>query len=385
MEQESVEKNIQDNLDNNNLDDKNYMVIHGKLAYGSRNKIYGLLSIIIDKDNGELINLDVAFSNKDEVVYIEPDSKAFDRIFSRISDKERLAGRKLKIYLLNNITQKDKFQSVDALLQGDLEQVEIILKSKLEDFIREAVELSIYGDFQTKEEIRYSHPNLLIDENDESENTEEEIIELDVTPVIAPINGKKISQFNKNDYILVQITEGSYHEHKDTISPFVVDANKRHIRGIIDYIIFNGPIKSYDIIIKFSSNIYSQLLIETEGELKLAIPPQQEEIDYELMKKEVRKEVGMELRDEIEQRLRAKLEAEIREELEEELTQRIEQELRIELEKEIRERMAQEKKGDRFRKEGGLFLNKLIINIFILLSLFILILLGFIYYSKKPL
>jgi len=401
MDQELAEMNIQDNLDDeqfnqvSTVEEKEYMVIQGKLAYGGRNETYGLLNAIINRDNGELINLNVAFSNKDEVVYLEPNSKAFDRIFSKLSDKERLDGRRLKTYLLNNITKDDILLFNDLVVQNNLEQIKDILRSKLEDFTREAVDLNIYSEFQSEEEIRYSHPNLLINEDDGLDNIEEEIIELDVAPVIAPINGKRISQFKKNDGILVQIKEESYNEYQDIIDHFIVDANKRYIKGIIDYIIFNGPIKSYDIIIKFSSNIYSQLLIETEGELKLAIPPKKEvddAIDYELIKEEVRKELEVELRSEIEQRLRVELEAEIREKLEEELTNRIEQELRIELEREIRERIAKEDKGDKLRKEDSLFknrptvvANKLIINIFILVSLFILILLGLIYYYKNPL
>ncbi|OCL27368.1 hypothetical protein U472_07880 [Orenia metallireducens] len=403
MDQEELEMNVQNNLDDDNfnqvptLEEKKYIVIHGKLTYGGRNKTYGLFRATINRDNGELINLDVAFSNKDEVVYVEPSSKAFDRIFSKISDKEKLAGRRLRIYLLNNITKNETFLFVDLLVQGDLEQIKNILRLKLEDFIREAVDLSIHGEFQTKEEIKYSHPNLIINEDDELDNIEEEIIELDVTPIIAPIDGKKISQFEKNDEILVKAREDSYNEYRDIIFNFIVDANKRHIKGVIDYILFNDSIKTYDIIIKFSSNIYSQLLIEAEDELKLAIPPKEEEIeniekDYELIKKRIREEVENELRNEIEQRLRVELKAEIREELEEELIERLEQELRIELEREIRERIAKEEEVERF-KEGDLLFknkpivvtNKLIINLFIWLNIFLLIVLGLFYYFKKPL
>lgn len=331
------------------INDGNYIVIHAKLAYGGRNKNYGLADIVIDEINGEFIKLDIILSNREEVVYIEAGSKAFVKVFSNASPKERFDGRKFKEHLLKAFSKYEIFLIGDLLREESYEEIKKLFREKLEDYLKEAMEFDSYIQFYRSSKLENTYPHLIISEGEVENEEADDIIGLDCLPVIDSINGKEIGTLEVGDEILVEVTDTSYQEYNNQLINLISDPDEKLV-GVIEQMEFNENNKSHQILLHFNANIYGQLIVEAEYQLKLAFP--QSSNDEE--KIEVAKDLEQEMKEELERQIRQELEGKIRAELEEEIKEELEKEIREKVEKESKKKIEKMKNMVELFKDDSL-------------------------------
>ncbi|WP_027340485.1 hypothetical protein [Halonatronum saccharophilum] len=278
------------------LPKEGYLIFRGKLCYGKKNKICGLFDSIISIEEKRVIRLEVIFSNRDEVYYIDPENKAFNRILDRASNSEKLQGRRFRLDLETTLDEEFCLKMIKFYDNSNQNSLKELVKEKIEDVIKEAIYLDIHIEKNSKEELKGIYPKLFIDEDQtdiKEDFLEEEEVNynlLECLPIIAPINGKKIGQLKEGEKIFVKVSldhlQKTTEEGEDKGKELKEESSELKLVGEIKEINYDSQSRVYNILIDFDEEFYGIMSFEGNAELKLAIPQEDGDISELLTSKD---------------------------------------------------------------------------------------------------
>jgi len=272
--------------ENKDSKESHFLSIRSDLFFGEdANKSYGLLGMIITSEN-ELVNLDIAVNYEHTALaneYINIDLKEQEDLFIDLL-KERKKNYRSKIIkqeLLKNIEENDIVKIMELSEEDNQEEIIKIITENIKFIINEEVEMNIYLETMTEEELREHRSDLfeevevdddenkaqtknkekkkakrlkLVKEKDKVEEaTLDEEIKLNCSPVVSPTKGSNISSLNKGDKIKVKITDRSEKGHE--LSKLLT-GRKGSTVGKIEQINYKADVDRYQILIKLRNNIY---------------------------------------------------------------------------------------------------------------------------------
>ncbi|OCL26616.1 hypothetical protein U472_11575 [Orenia metallireducens] len=254
--------------------EKKYIHIQGRISYGGKSKVHVLFIVIIGIPDRKMINFEAIVSNRDNISYVSPDNKAFLRLLSKSSEVEKKKGRMIRAKLKEELTEIDIVEFIELFMADEIEEINDRFKARLGDIVKEHVELALFIELKDYEELKKKYPQLFYDENEEEEKENKnegdgEII-IDCLPQISAVHGKRIRELQKNDIILVKLAELDYRNFFEKFSDLIVENNKLKVR--IEEIYFDAKKKVYYLLLDLGEDIKGRLIIESESELKLAVP-----------------------------------------------------------------------------------------------------------------
>lgn len=264
---------------------QSYMIIHGRASYGSYNKTYLLFSIVTNGKDGEILKSDLVTTSEDDLenINVDIDHKVFIKTLNDIGikSKKSINSKESQLKFERLFTAADIFELFTLLKADDLSKFKTIFKEKLENFLKEELNLEIFAKTLTKVKLRTYYPQLFSEEsniqnnNSIKQNAEQKDLGLDINltcqPVISPSSGKRIEELLDGDEILVKISDSS--EMGRYLASLLKDSTGM-IKGTIEDREFNQGTERYWVLIKFGPNIYGNLSVSPQ--IKISIPKKEE-------------------------------------------------------------------------------------------------------------
>ncbi len=257
---------------------KEYLFLKGKFTYGGRNKTYGLLSCIFDKETQELVRLDLLEKDENFEFRLESSLRSVAEFYRNqlTNYRSKQMAEKLSTSLTRNVIGK-----IFTEAQNDnLAAIKLIFQEKLEDIQQESIKFELEQEIISQRELEKIYPELFaVDEEEETEAAEAEEgldrinefseeesgldaqIELKCTPIISAIRGRRISQLDSGEKILVNISD------KRSLGQDLRDLLERRngaAVGTIEEIKYNEELDRYRVLVKFKRNIYGSLVVDPE-------------------------------------------------------------------------------------------------------------------------
>ncbi|PRX18814.1 hypothetical protein BX659_1415 [Orenia metallireducens] len=249
--------------------EKDYIHLQGRVSYGGKSKVHVLFIVIIGVESRKLINFEATVSNRDDILYVPTDNKGFLRIISKTSEEEKKKGRMIRAKLKEQLAEEDIIEFINLFGADEIEEINDRFKARLGDIVKEHVETSLFMELKDYEELKERYPHLFYDDNQDEEVDEGEII-IDCLPQISAVHGKRIGELEKGDIILVRLSELDYRNFSEKLSDMIVDQDKLEVR--IEEIYFDDKKKIYYLLLDLGEDIKGRLIVESESELKLAVP-----------------------------------------------------------------------------------------------------------------
>jgi hypothetical protein len=206
---------------------------------------------------------------------VEGNYIVFKRIFAEIPIKD-----KKRSYNFKQQLQEELKESLSELIAGSLTEIEEFFDRHIHLIAKEEVDLDLVVEEFSKDKLKSDLPQLFVTEDDDSaqiEETEPEDIVIDCSVLIAPLTGKKFSNFEIGDKLLVEAT-GSDYKKLEKEAPQVITADNKSI-GQIEEIKHNKDADEYELSIKFGPRLYGSATIDSNSSIKLEVPYQQQEFD----------------------------------------------------------------------------------------------------------
>ncbi|WP_018248489.1 DUF4899 domain-containing protein [Orenia marismortui] len=257
---------------------ENHIVIHGKISYGKYNKTYILFSIIANGKKGEIIKVDLASTSKSSLynINLDIDHKIFVKTLSEIDKRERKnINNDINFNPKRLFTAAEIFELFNIIQNGKEDKIKNIFKDKIEGLVKEAIDLDLYTSIMTKVKLENYYPDLFSEEEnkdqDNSEQKEDNKLGLDVNlnciPLISPSYGKKVTELDIGDKIVVEISDTS--EIGRYLSN-LLKTSEGVTFGSIKKIDFIKETGRYSVLIEFGPSIYGNLIVSSE--LKIETP-----------------------------------------------------------------------------------------------------------------
>ncbi|MCK8828377.1 hypothetical protein MWH25_11635 [Natroniella acetigena] len=257
------------------LETEDNLIVCGRFSYGGYSKTYGLFVIVIDSKERRFIKLNLALSSKAELK--EVDKQKFIKKLESLAKEESHDEQEFASDLKRSFSE----QEVDELVRwGQFDvatEIKKLLKEKLEDLIQEQISLEVKFELKDEEELQKIYPELFpeheLNKEDEDNAEAEELgennklgleITLSCSPIISPTSGKKATDLNIEDKLVVKVIDER--EVGQYLSGLLQEKQGRVVGTIIE-INFNEESQRYSIRIKFGPNIYGKLIVEPEVKL----------------------------------------------------------------------------------------------------------------------
>lgn len=278
MEEENII--AEENKEESNLEssesglEKNFLELYGEFKYGHN---HGLLYLIADGEEGELLLFKEAFGSKKELeeITLGIDSEVFLEAIDMLAEKNIYKSQKIKMDLRNDFNPT-MISHIVQLSSSDEEELKVLFQEKLEDIVREQVKIKLSYNLLNKEELKEAYPKLFPEDDLEKAEGKEKNkgnlkdklnldIKLNCTPIISPVAGKKITALGIGDKIAVNIVD----DGKNNKASSLITDERGVATGIISQIAFNQEIDRYNVLLQFNENIYGKLVVGSE--VKLAV------------------------------------------------------------------------------------------------------------------
>ncbi|WP_018248488.1 hypothetical protein [Orenia marismortui] len=256
---------------------KNYLTIQVKFRYGGQNynEQYGLISLIWNGKEGEVINTISVIDNKEKIsdILIEVDHSVFMKALKQISEETTSnLEYQFKKGLEDQFNPTVIYQIFKFIKEETPSKVEAIIGEKIRNIIEEDIELELYAELITKEKLLKIYPEYFqdnIDSEDKSDNVSNDgnkknfnlDINLNCVPVISATKGKRVQELSIGDKLKVQITDNK--EIGKYLNNLLKDSSGT-ATAIIKNIELNKNLKRYSITVQFGPNIYGTMLVEPE-------------------------------------------------------------------------------------------------------------------------
>ncbi|MBM7556674.1 hypothetical protein [Halanaerobacter jeridensis] len=251
---------------------KEYLIFQGKFFYGNRSKEHGILLGIVHIQNAEIIRLNLALSTAHKLRKIEynSDNKFFIEFFKNVSLKDRSQAVDIK----QNLQRRFEAIGIADLLEYSREDFEELMQEIIEDTVQEKIKLKLEYNLRSKQEMKQIYPKLF---NQQSDNeTEEEEVKLNCEPIIAPINGKKVSDLSPGDEIIANINDSRSLYFKKELEELQED-NSKKTKALINNIDLKR--EEENIIVQFIPEVYGVITLGEDARqtgIKLAVPKAKE-------------------------------------------------------------------------------------------------------------
>jgi len=276
VEDIDVEEEIKSTSDtllkeDNGETEEDYIHIQGRVSYGGKSKVHVLFIAIIGIKSSKLINFEATVSNRDELLYVPADNKGFLRIISKTSEEEKKKGRMVRAKLKERLTEEDIEELIKLFKADAIDEINQRFKSRLGDIVKEYVEVALFMELKDYEELEERYPHLFYERDEEvKEGGGDNQIIIDCLPQISAVHGKRIGELEKNDMILVRLSEVDYRNFSEKLSDIIIDNDKLEVR--VEDIYFNDKQKMYYLHLDLGEDIKGRLIVESQSELKLAVP-----------------------------------------------------------------------------------------------------------------
>jgi hypothetical protein len=267
------------NQTNTGANKKIYLIFQGKFFYGNRTKEHGIFLVMINIKEEEIIRSNFALSTAYKLRNISYDStnKDFIEFFKNISLKDRSQGVQIK----ENLEEKVKTVGVSNLLGYDQAEFESLMQETIENTVQENINLHLNYDLRSTIEMKDIYPSLFEDQGiDEAEDEpEEDIIKLECKEIIAPVQGKKMSQLEVGDIILVKLIDSRKADFNEKLKNLRVEGTDKIKGGVaaIDLTKEQG-----NIVVQFIEDVYGIITLDEDTVktgVKLAVPSSQSKED----------------------------------------------------------------------------------------------------------
>ncbi|MCK8823750.1 hypothetical protein [Fuchsiella alkaliacetigena] len=252
----------------------------------SGGKVYGLISIIANGKQGDLLSLNIATAYNREVqeTNIDISNEAFVQTIKQIRrEQDSSYNLEIKKAFNNTLNSAKIFDLFANVKENELELVSNQLRQILGSVFESQVEVELNAEVITKAQAKQkTHLDLQIETEDIEEGaTEEEqgevaeekeerdklSIYLKCAPVISAIEGVKTENLEIGEEILVRIVDkreiGRY------LADLICTEENQVARGVINDIYFNEDSGRYTVMLEFGPSIFGKVL--AEGEVKLAL------------------------------------------------------------------------------------------------------------------
>jgi len=262
---------------------QSYMIIHGRVSYGSYNKTYLLFSIVSNGKDGEILKSDLVKTSKEDVenINLNIDHQVFIKTLTDIGikSKKSINSKESQLKFERLFTAAEIFELFTLIKADDLSKFKVIFKEKLEEFLKEEINLRLFAKTLTKVKLKTYYSELFPPEEEFEDNNDNSVetktddkklgldINLTCQPVISPSNGKRIEELLQGDEILVKISDNS--EMGRYLASLLKDSTGM-IKGSIEARNFNPDTERYWVLIKFGPNIYGNLSISPQ--IKISTP-----------------------------------------------------------------------------------------------------------------
>ena len=266
---------------------QSYMIIHGRVGYGAYNKTYLLFSIVSDGRDGEILSSDLVTTSKEDVenISLNIDHMVFTKTLTdvNVKSKKSLNSKESHLKFERLFTAAEIYELFTLLKADDLSKFKMIFKEKLEEFLKEEINLKLFAKTLTKVKLKTYYPDLFSKEeqaqNDDNHSAkqegEEKKLGLDINltcqPVISPSSGKRVEELLNGDEILVKISDNS--EMGRYLASLLKDTTGM-IKATIEDREFNQATERYWVLIKFGPNIYGNLSVSPQ--IKISTPQAEE-------------------------------------------------------------------------------------------------------------
>lgn len=280
-------------------EDIKYLSIRADLSYEGANNSYGLLGIIISSDE-ELIEVDLAVNYEHIAIeneYINIDLKGQGKLFREFLEErgKNYRSQIMKESLIESIDDSD-LSAILEVVEEDNQKVLEIINAKLENIIKETIEMNLFTEFISEDELRDIYPELFVEEeaeedDEESDNSDSrkvrvrisnirerstqkedqdlEEVYLKCSPVVSPVAGHSISHLGVGDQIFVTITDRS--DQGRDLGKMIAD-RKGKASGYIEKIDYKKEVERYEVLIRFRDRIYGQFAVGAGVKIESVLP-----------------------------------------------------------------------------------------------------------------
>ena len=271
--EEEVTEDTMNESDNEGENEEQFLVIRGNYKYGGRNKTYGIFELIGQGEEDRFNYVDIGSSSNDEIygLFLDLDNEDFRDELASLVEIGNTHDRNISKEIRKNLSVLD---IIDLLASGEENEVQELIRERVEDELQEEVELELNWSFLSRDELREIYPERFKIEDEGAGELEEDIeslsdyegsnedldIEkkLNCSPVISAISGKLITSFEVGDEVLVRIAD-----NQDLTAEL-----KNKIRmsnglgvGTIKEIDYKEGIDRYSVLVELGNKIYGQLSV----------------------------------------------------------------------------------------------------------------------------
>ncbi|PRX32521.1 hypothetical protein BX659_10470 [Orenia metallireducens] len=275
---EVEDKEMDNGVETQGLQD-GYLLINCKFNYGGRTKNYGFINLIIDIKSKSLIKASALLTSDRDIwdinLHISFFKDELDEFMERTATTE---DNDLRLEIKDNL-------DVTGLVEANNnEEIERIVQETIENIIQEAVSLNLIIERINQEELRVIYPQLLnkkegvADKEATSNNDKDALdgatnngklnidIKLNCTPIISPVKGRKITELNLGDELIVKVNDDR--EISKSIVSMLEKNEDGDLIGMIYEINYNKELDRYNVLVQFKSNIFGNLVIDPELKVK---------------------------------------------------------------------------------------------------------------------
>ncbi|ADL12810.1 DUF4899 domain-containing protein [Acetohalobium arabaticum] len=266
--------------------DKPFFALHIKFETEGSNKVYGLVNLIGNGKEGEILRLNVITTYKRELwsIGVDINNKVFDRTIEEVKEGSGTTYDKdIRNSFTDELNSAQLFELFTNVKEDCLPGIKGMIRDLLNPIFNKKIELEIGTGLLTKTQLARK-TTVEFDDNKEDEEEETENMQLSIylksVPVISAIKGCKVKELEIGDEILVRIIDerevGRY------LAELISTEEKGVAVGKITDIHFNEQSDRYTLMLEFGPKIYGKLLVK--GEIKIALRDKQEEtnIGFEL-------------------------------------------------------------------------------------------------------
>jgi len=279
MNNVEVEDKEMDNIGNTQGLKEEYLFVNCKFNYGGRTKNYGFINLIIDIETKSIIHSSAVLTSDREIWDINLHISFFKDELDELIEKSAVTEDKdLRLEIKENL-------DVVALVEADNDQeIERIIKEAIENVIQEAVSLNLIIEKANQEELKLIYPELFAKKSD-STSKEDDLsndnssldgiinsgklnidIKLNCTPVISPVKGRRITELNLGDELVVKVNDDR--EISKSVASILEKNEDGDVVGLIREINYNEELDRYNVLVQFKSNIFGNLVVDPEVKVK---------------------------------------------------------------------------------------------------------------------
>lgn len=255
------------------------MVIHASFILGSKNREYGIFSLLANGREGKVFSVLPVINYREElaVISLEGSPEAFIRDIKEMRDKgEDRSGSRLLTFFYQTLSSSEINSLYSLIKKGEDEALHNNLKQSLKSFFGRHVELKTKTLLLTP--LQCETRNIQLDDEYSKDEEEEEedlfVVMLEVSPMISPNKGKPINFFKIGEKIPVVIIDrtdvGRY------MASLLMKQGEFVLAEILE-IHFHDDTDRYQVIVSFGPKIHGRFMVEHQIRLAMEEVVKEEE------------------------------------------------------------------------------------------------------------